>query len=132
MELEVTKDSPAGKESAAHAGHQLPVMKVARIAGLGHMVCLLNQLAINLITEGPEVMAGLQNALDNRNGVRHSLKLLKRVKDLHGFILEAAVAFLLLHCRGRGDIKKQERERTSATLHAFDWQDCRPALQEEN
>jgi len=42
-------------------------------------------------------MAGLQNALDNGYGVRHCLDFLKGVKDLHCFILQAAVTLLLLH-----------------------------------
>lgn len=111
MELEVTEDSSAGQEGAAHAGHQLPVVKVPRSVGLWHVVCLLDQLTVHLVPEGPEIMAGLQNALDNGDGVRDRLDLLKGVKDLHCFILEAAVAFLLLHCSGRRRHKQQGREK---------------------
>lgn len=97
MKLEVAEDSPAGQKGATHAGHQLPMVKVSRIIGLWDMVGLLDELTVHLIAEGPEIMAGLQDTLDNRDGVRHSLNLLKGIEDLHGFILEAAVTLLLLH-----------------------------------
>lgn len=91
------------------------MVKVPGAVGLWHMVRLLDQLAIDLVTEGPEVMAGLQDALDDGDGVRHCLDLLQGVEDLHGFVLEAAVALLLLYCEGRGSIHIRWAECRSCT-----------------
>lgn len=71
MKLEVTQDSPAGEEGTAHAGHELPVMKITRAVGLWHVISLLDQLTIDFIAEAPEIMAGLKDALDNGDRVRH-------------------------------------------------------------
>lgn len=87
MELEVAKDPSAGQKSAAHTCHQLPVVQVPGAVGMWHVIRLLDELTIHFITKGLQIMAGLKNALDNWYGVRHRLNLLKRVKDLHCFIL---------------------------------------------
>lgn len=116
MELEIAENPSTGQESAAHAAHQLPVVKVSSAVGMGHMVRLFDQLAIHFITEWLQIMAGLQNALDDGYGIRHRLNLLQGVKDLHSFILQAAVPFLLLHCSG---ITKHKAAGISLSLSSY-------------
>lgn len=52
VELEVAQDPSAGQESAAHTGHQLPVVQVASTVGMWHVVGLLDELTVHFITEG--------------------------------------------------------------------------------
>lgn len=52
MELEVAQDPSAGQESAAHTGHQLPVVQVPSTVGMWHVVGLLDELTVHFITEG--------------------------------------------------------------------------------
>ena len=98
MELEIAQDASAGQEGAAHTGEEVPVGAIGRIVGLGDMIGLFDQLTVDLVPEWPQVLAGLQDALDDWHRVRHRLHLLQRVEDLHRLILEAGISLLLLHC----------------------------------
>lgn len=51
-----------------------------------------------LVPEGPQVLAGLQDALDDGNRVCESLHLLQWVENSHRFILQTGVTLLPLHC----------------------------------
>lgn len=96
MELQVSQDASTWKEGAAHASEQVPVGVACRAVWLRHVIGLFDKLAIDLISDWPEVLAGLQDSLDDGDGVSHDLHLLQRVKDLHCFILETRVTFLLM------------------------------------
>lgn len=87
VEPEVAQDASAGQEGAAHARHQLPVVQVASAVRMWHVIGLFDELAVHFITEGLQIVAGLQDALDDGYGVRHCLDFLKGVEDLHCFIL---------------------------------------------
>lgn len=52
VELEVAQDPSAGQESAAHTGHQLPVVQVPSTVGMWHVVGLLDELTVHFIPEG--------------------------------------------------------------------------------
>lgn len=69
MEAEVAQDGTAGQEGAAHAGEQVPVGAVGRAVGLQHVIGLFDQLTVHLVSEWPQVVAGLQDALDDVHGV---------------------------------------------------------------
>lgn len=51
-----------------------------------------------LIPERPQVLAGLQDALDDGHSVCQSLHLLKGVKNSHCLILKTGVTLLSLYC----------------------------------
>lgn len=70
---------------------------VSRAVGLRHVIGLFDQLTVDLVSERLQVMAGLQDALDDGHRVGDDLHLLQRVEDLHRLILQAAIALLLLH-----------------------------------
>lgn len=97
VELEVLEDAAARQEGAAQARQDLPAVQVARAARARHFVGLLDELAVQLVSQGPEVVPRLQDALDDGSGVRHGLQLLKRIEDLDGFVLKGGVAFVLEH-----------------------------------
>lgn len=69
VELEVLEDPPAGQEGAAQAGQDLPAAQVAHAARMGHFVRLLDELAVQLVSQRPEVMSCLEDALDDGNRV---------------------------------------------------------------
>ena len=97
MELEVAQDPAARQEGAAHAGEEVPVRAIGWAAGLGHVIGLFDELAVDLVAQRPQVLARLQDALDDGHRVQHRLHLLERVKHPHGLILQAGVALLLMH-----------------------------------
>ncbi len=104
VESEVTQNGATGQEGATHAGEQVPVCAVCRAVGLGHVIGLFYQLTVHLISQWPQIVAGLQDALDDGDRVWNYLHFLKWVKDLHSLILQASISLLFLHCR------KKERE----------------------
>ena len=118
MKLEVAQDTPAGEESAAHTGEQVPVGTIGQTVGLGNVIGLFDQLTVDLVSEWPQVLAGLQDALDDGHRVRHRLHLLQRVEYLHRLVLQAGVALLLLHCREQTQIPFGFRS-TQAEIHEF-------------
>ena len=77
VELEVLEDPAAGQEGAAQAGEDLPAAEVAHAARVGHLVGLLDELAVQLVSQRPEVMPRLEDALDDGNRVGHGLQLLE-------------------------------------------------------
>lgn len=77
VELEVLEDSSAGQEGTAEAGQDLPAVKVAHTARMGHLIGLLDELAVQLVPQRPQVMPRLQDALDDGDGVGHGLQLLQ-------------------------------------------------------
>lgn len=97
MEPQVLEDAPARQEGAAQARQDLPAAQVAHAARMGHLVGLFDELAVQLVAQGAEVMAGLQDALDDGNGVGHGLQLLEGIEDLDGFVLKGCVAFVFEH-----------------------------------
>lgn len=69
MKAQVSEYAAAGHEGAAHAGQQLPVSEPrvrlclalrVRAGNAG----LFDELAVQLISERPEVQAGLEDSLD--------------------------------------------------------------------
>lgn len=97
VEPQVLEDAPAGQEGAAKAGQELPAAQVARAARLWHLGRLLDELAVQLVPQGAQVVPCLQDALDDGDGVRHRLQLLQGVEDLDGLVLKGGVAFVLEH-----------------------------------
>lgn len=97
VELEVLENPPTRQEGAAQAGQDLPAVQVAHAARMWHLVGLLDELAVQLVSQRSEVMPSLQDALDYGNGVGHGFQLLQGIEDLDGFILEGGVAFVLEH-----------------------------------
>lgn len=61
---------------------------------MGHLGGLFDELAVQLVSQGAEVMPCLQDALDDRDGVRHGFQLLQGIEYLDGFILKGRVAFV--------------------------------------
>lgn len=97
VEAEVLEDPPAWQEGAAETRQDLPAAQVAHTAWMGHFVGLLDELAIQLVSQRSEVMPSLQDALDYGNGVRHGFQLLEGIEYLDGFILKGRVALVLEH-----------------------------------
>lgn len=97
VELEVLEDAPARQEGATEACEDLPAIQVAGTARVWDFVGLFDELAVELVTQWAQVMARLQDALDDGDGVGHGLQLLQGVEDLDGFILQCGVAFVLEH-----------------------------------
>lgn len=91
MELEVSEDAPGRYEGAGHAGHDLPAAEVPRAAGLRRPCRLLDQLAVELISQRFELLAGLQDALDDGHRVGYALQVLQRAEHLEGFLLQRGV-----------------------------------------
>lgn len=54
---------------------------------------LFDELAVELVPQGSEVEAGLQDALDERHGLSLRLQLLHAVKESDGFLSNGHVAF---------------------------------------
>ena len=74
---------------------------VGRTVGVRDVIGLFDQLTVNLVSQRPQVLTGLQDSLDDRHGVGHGLHLLQRVEDLHRLVLQAGVTLLLLHWERR-------------------------------
>lgn len=92
MELQISEDAPAGDEGAGHAGQDLPLAEVAGAVGLRRPGRLLDQLTVELVPQGFELLARLQDALDDGDGVCHPVQMLERAEDLEGFLLQGGVA----------------------------------------
>lgn len=69
VESKVTQNGSTGQEGTAHAGEQVPVCAVCGAVGLGHVIGLFDQLTVHLISQWPQIMAGLQDALNDGNRV---------------------------------------------------------------
>lgn len=76
MEAQVLEHDGPRQEGAAHAGKKLPVAEVCGSVRGRRVACLLHQLAVDLIAEGPQVQASLQHALDDGNRLPSRLQLL--------------------------------------------------------
>lgn len=77
VELEVLEDSSARQEGTAEARQNLPAVQVAHTARVGHLIGLLDELTVQFIPQRPQVVARLQDALDDGDGVGHGLQLLE-------------------------------------------------------
>lgn len=93
VEAQVLEHAGSGQEGAAHAGEKLPVAQVCGGVRGGRVAGLLHQLTVDLVPEGPQVQAGLENPLDDGNGLPGRLQLLQAVEELHGLLADGAVAF---------------------------------------
>lgn len=95
VKAQVFEYAAAGQEGAAHAGKQLPVSEL-RILRLDMRVGdagLFDKLAVEFISERPEVEAGLEDPLYERNGLAGRLQLLEAVKKPHRLFTDGHVAF---------------------------------------
>lgn len=92
VELEVSEDAPGRDEGAGHAGQDLPAAEVPGAAGLRRSRRLLDQLAEELVPQRFELLAGLQDALDDGHRVGHALQVLQRAEHFEGFVLQRRVA----------------------------------------
>ncbi len=92
VKLEVSEDAPGWDEGAGHAGQDLPAAEVPGAAGLRRPCRLLDQLAEELVPQRFELLAGLQDALDNGYWVGYALQVLQRAEHFEGFILQRRVA----------------------------------------
>ncbi|KAF3845032.1 hypothetical protein F7725_008195 [Dissostichus mawsoni] len=113
VEAEVSDDDSTGEEGAAHAGEQVPVSPVGGAVRLRHMIGLLDHLTIYLknrklvlIPERAQVLAGLQDALNDGHCVRQRLHLLQGVENSHRLILQTGIALLPLDCTQTRTIEK--------------------------
>lgn len=97
VELEVLEDGSARQEGTAEARQDLPAVQVAHTARVGHLIGLLDELAVHFVPQRPQVVPRLQDALDDGDGVGHGLQLLERIEYLDSFILEGCVAFVFEH-----------------------------------
>lgn len=92
VELEVSEDAPGRDEGAGHAGQDLPAAEVPGAGGLRRPHRLLDQLAVELVPQRSELLAGLQEALDDGHRVGHALQVLQRAEHFEGFVLQRRVA----------------------------------------
>lgn len=92
VELEVSEDAPGWDEGAAHAGQDLPTAEVPGAARLRRPCRLLDQLAVELVPQRFELLARLQDALDDGHRVGHALQVLQRAEHFEGFVLQRRVA----------------------------------------
>lgn len=97
MELEVSEDAPGRDEGAGHAGQDLPAAQVSGAAGLRRPHRLLDQLAEELVPQRSELLAGLQDALDDGHRVGHALQVLQRAEHLERFFLQRRVTSVSRH-----------------------------------
>lgn len=88
MQLEVSEDAPGGHEGAGHAGQDLPATQVAWAAGLRRPRGLLDELAVDLVPQRPQLLARLKNALDDWHRVSHALQVLQGTEHLQSFLLQ--------------------------------------------
>lgn len=76
VKAQVFEYAAAGQECAAHAGEQLPVSELwvrLRLHTWFGDAGLFDELAVEFISERPEVEAGLEDALYERNGLTGQL-----------------------------------------------------------
>lgn len=93
VEFEVLQDASGdGDKRAAHAGYDSPATDVGGATWLRGPCSLLNELTVEFISQGSEVMTCLQKALNYWDGIGHTLKLLKCAKKLQRLSLQSAVA----------------------------------------
>lgn len=92
MELEVSEDAPGGDEGAGHAGQDPPDAEVAGASRLRRARRLFDQLTVELVPQGAELLARLQDPLDDGHRVGHALQVLQRAEDFEGFALQRGVA----------------------------------------
>lgn len=92
VELEVSEDAPGGDEGAGHAGQDLPDAEVCRAPWLVGPRGLFDQLTVELVPQGAELLARLQDPLDDGHQVGHALQVLQRAEDFQGFVLQRGVA----------------------------------------
>ena len=92
VELEVSQDAPGGQEGAGHAGEDLPAADVPGAAGLGGACGLFHQLAVQLVPQRLQILARLQQTLDQRHRVRHALQVLQGAEHLQSLLLQGGVA----------------------------------------
>lgn len=97
MELEVSEDAPGRNEGAGHAGQDLPAAQVPGAAGLRRPCRLLDQLAEELVPQRSELLAGLQDALDDGHRVGHALQVLQRAEHLERLFLQRRVTSVSRH-----------------------------------
>lgn len=93
MKSQILEDGGPGQEGAAHAGEQLPVTQVCSRVRSRCVAGLLHQLTVHLVAQRPQVQAGLQHTLDDRDRLPGRLQLLQAVEELHGLLTHRAVAF---------------------------------------
>lgn len=91
VELEVSEDAPGGGEGAGHAGQDLPEAEVPGAPWMGGPRGLFDQLTVELVPQGAELLARLQDALDDGHRVGHALQVLQRAEDLQGLVVERGV-----------------------------------------
>lgn len=93
VETKILEYAGSGQKGAAHAGKELPVAKVCSSIWGRCVAGLFHELTVDLVTEGPQVQAGLENTLDDGNGLPRRLQLLQAVKQLHSLVADGAIAF---------------------------------------
>lgn len=76
VETKILENAWSGQKGAAHAGKKLPVAKVCSSIRGRCVAGLFHQLTVDLVTQGPQVQAGLEDALDDGNGLPRRLQLL--------------------------------------------------------
>lgn len=92
VQLEVSEDAPGGHEGAGHAGQDLPAAQVAEAARLRRPRGLLDELAVDLVPQRSQLLACLQDALDDGHWVGHALQVLQGAEHLQGFFLQRGAA----------------------------------------
>lgn len=91
VELEVSEDAPGGDEGAGHAGQDLPDAEVAGASWLRRPRALFDQLTVELVPQGAELLARLEDTLDDGHRVGHALQVLQRAEDFQGFVLQGRI-----------------------------------------
>ena len=69
MELQIFEDAATRQERATHAGEDLPTIQVAHAPRVRHFVGLLDELTVELISKGSQIMSCLEDALDYRDRI---------------------------------------------------------------
>lgn len=101
MQLEISQDAPGGHEGAGHAGQDLPAAQVACAAGLRRPRRLLDELAVDLVPQRPQLLARLQDALDDGHWVGHAIQVLQGAEHLQGFLLQRGAVPIPSHWERR-------------------------------
>lgn len=98
VEAKVLEHTGSRQKGAAHAGKELPVAKVCSSIRGRCVAGLFHELTVDLVAEGPQVQAGLEDTLDDGNGLPRRLQLLQAVKQLHGLLADGAIALPAVVC----------------------------------